>query len=208
MDIFHNSRLPFSKYFIELLFCNDSNTVKDELSNFGQELKILVTNKTFIDMGCGIPEISGNMNTISKLLEATNYIGIDNKIEKGYEVINTFTQCEYIESDLLNFVQNMDKSKGNIFFFSGIEPITLFQDDLLEKIKTEDYEEYKKDQITRAYIDNLLKEISLKSITGDIIIIGAGISGLNPDKYGYKKIIEKEINMTGYKQNSISIFIF
>ena len=116
--------------------------------------------KYFIDLGCGDPQLSRAPQILSQIFQAKMYIGVDSKhISKNHEIHEGPLTKTFLKMDLLEFVARLELSMPKIFFLGGIDP----------KSDSENL---------ISYLMQLREELSRVCIQGDLIILGAGSTGL------------------------------
>ncbi len=144
-----------------------------QLTEFGQTLKIAVTDRKFIDLACGDPALSPIPSIVASALGAREFVGVDKNLPNTYSAADTpllqetGVHISYEHFDILQFLARLPVQNGVTFNIAGLEWVDA------------------NDPITRDYIAASLTEIQRVTKSGDAVIIGSGTLGFDPsDGYG------------------------
>ncbi|MBN8555391.1 MAG: hypothetical protein J0L93_08105 [Deltaproteobacteria bacterium] len=136
---------------------------KKDLLPLGQLFEEKLSGKYFIDLGSGDPTISLAPQIIAEFFKAKSYIGVDlNHIREDFEGFKKSVAQSFFKMDLLEFVSRLELPVPKTFFLGGIDP----QADLAEA-----------ERLTK-YLIQLREQLSRVCIPGDLVILGAGSTGL------------------------------
>lgn len=129
------------------------------------------TERTVIDLGCGIEEDAKDVQELCIDFKSGKYIGVDVQAENKAITTISDTAIKIVQSDVLEYLRNADiVNDRKVFIFFGFEPVN---PDVKE---------------TKEYISEMMNLISHKSRINDIILIGNGTHGINPESYNFLKI--------------------
>jgi|GEM_PF-5959716 len=162
------------------------------LTEFGKALKSVVTGRDFIDLASGKPTSSPLPRIVAETFGAKRYFGIDSQLDKDEIKIdesgeNKVFDTVYIKDDVLSFISRLDTMEnGLLFYISGLEPVSLVDPNRRAEIQDRNPRMLEEDRVARAYIDACLKEISRITKVGDVIVIGQGTRGFEPQNYGFQ----------------------
>lgn len=126
---------------------------KRKLLPLGRLLKDKVIDRYFIDLGCGDPKISFAPKFIAKSFSAKQYWGVD--------LAHIENSDEYFKLDLLEFLARLELSEPKVFFIGGVDP---------------------KDDLCTEYLRAVRTELVRLCLPGDLVILGAGSTGLELDE--------------------------
>lgn len=166
-------------------------------TEFGNTFKNHVRGKEFVDLASGTPHDSLT-RAIAEAVGANRYFGVDSELTKEEIKIDESGkggkfQAVYIKDDALSFVAKMERPKnGVVFYISGLEPVTLLDPARRDKVVQQNPQAAEDDLHVRMYIDACLKELARVTQTGDVIVIGQGTHGFEPQNYGFKLKSQKE----------------
>lgn len=171
-------------------------------------MKEVVEGSIFIDLGCGDPEVSIFPRRIAEVFGALEYQGVDLRIsgQKDEQVVtdsDTGFRVTFFQQDMLAFLKSKLTADGRkkTFFISGIEPKERLSDSFQPK-SNYDQKRVEQDKAGRQFTQDVIEEITERTISGDTVIIGVGTHGFDdyllrdgsgfillaeveaPDKYG------------------------
>lgn len=164
--------LGFTESTIEAFF-------PENLSPFGKIVKETVRGRTFVDMGCGNPEVCTFPRFMAEVFRAERYIGVDlheihDHVRKNEFLVHERFISYFIRDDMLVFLSKL-KLERPLFFLSAMEPL----------IANENAERY---------IDLCLDEMAGITQSDDPLIIGIACKGFHPERHQFKKIAENRDN--------------
>lgn len=141
----------------------DSVTLKSRrLLPLGNLLKEEIKGKYFIDLACGNPKTSVAPLMLAEFFKARAYIGVDLYHSKTSMDLEGFEK-HYFQLDILEFLARLEFKGPKIFFFGGVDP---------------------KDDGCFEYLEAVRKELMRLCEPGDLVILGAGSTGLGLEKEG------------------------
>ncbi len=143
----------------------------EQLTQFGSEMRKVVSGKKFVDLACGDPNRSRIPAIVAKAFGAREYIGVDQNLPDGpwpSEGLRSRNfPVDYKREDVLHFLRGLQRQRGVVFYISAFDPFE------------------KDDEATKVYINDCLKEMQKVTKKGDAIIIGMGTRGFHPDNFGF-----------------------
>jgi hypothetical protein len=140
--------------------------IREARGAFASKLREVVSGKRFIDLGCGLPDVSAVPRLVAEAMGAKAYVGVDLR-NRGHVRRDEFRtgngfESSFVQQDILAFLE-ADKSKaGKVFYLSGIEA---------KDHRKEDAE---------AYIAAIKDRLRSACRPGDAVIMGAGNSDFGP----------------------------
>lgn len=159
------------------------------LQPLGKKLKRIVPGRTWIDLGCGQPEVSFVPRLVAHALKASAYCGVDLEISEASELFESFQTSrkmpvQYIQSDVLEYLKSCQPSGPKIFYMAGLE----LRDPQSESAKT----------YTMAFMRELVARLS----PGDFVLVGAGCPELELQGFDLKKVYGDYYHSLWKRRNS------
>jgi hypothetical protein len=148
--------------------------VKSRRTRFGKLLQRSIQQKIFVDLGCGIPEVSVIPRLIAQGFLAKSYVGVDSRHVKDSSRVGEFKHwpkfhTSFIRADLLKFLKSFQRTGSVFFYLAGLEP-------------------YKNAPHAVRYLRNVRDEISKIVRKGDLVFVGAGTPALEFSEKKFKRI--------------------
>jgi len=139
------------------------------LKSFGEKVSLAMNGATVFDMGSGTPETSVDVPYLAKKFGAKRYVGVDLFLHRerafGGGQHPWVPESVYIQADHLQFLSQLEYSGRKLFVFIG-------------------FEAYDREQ-SKAYIAELMQEITRLARSGDGVLLGRATFGINPESYGF-----------------------
>lgn len=172
------------------------------LTEFGRTLQGAVRGREFIDLANGGPEGSPIPRIIARAFGAQRYIGVDEELRtEEIRVEADGFKAAFLRGDVLEFLAQLSPRTGVIVHVSGFEPVYSYDPKQYEEVMRRGLSrEVSVARATVAYIDACLRELQRILKPGDVLLIGDGMHGWEPEPYGFIRHAEEKQNVLYLRQ--------
>jgi hypothetical protein len=136
--------------------------IREAQGAFATKLREVVAGKRFIDLGCGLPDVSAVPRIVAEAMGAKAYVGVDLR-NRGHVRRDEFRtgngfESSFVKQDILAFLETDESKVGRVFYVSGIE--------------AKDHKESE----AAAYAAAIKDRLRSVCRPGDAVVLGAGNS--------------------------------